>query len=118
MGPSSSYEAFPGLLSALLATTTDHQLVAVLVGVPGTTLGLAPRADRVASTGGLTITATMRVIDRVHGDSTHRWAFALPAHAAGLAPVDVALLGVAHLTDRCAAAQVDVADLAGRHTQL
>src|SRR5450759_2003177 len=72
----------------------------------------------VASTGGLTLTATMRVIDRVHGDSTPRWAFALPAHAAGLAPVDVALLGVAHLTDRCAAAQVDVADLTGRHTQL
>src|SRR5262249_31975573 len=43
---------------------------------------------------------------------------ALPAHAAGLAPVDVGLLGVAHLTDRRAAAQVDVADLARRHTQL
>src|SRR5680860_1458117 len=118
MGPSSSYEAFPGLLSALLATTTDDELVAVLVGVPGATLGLAPRADRVTSTGGLALTATMRVVNRVHGDTTHRRAFALPAHATGFAPVDVALLGIAHFADRRAAAQVDVADLAGRHTQL
>src|SRR5690606_4969043 len=45
-------------------------------------------------------------------------ALALPAHAAGLAPVDVRLLGVADLADRGTAAGVDVADLAGRHTQL
>src|SRR6185312_13344775 len=41
---------------------------------------------------------------------------ALPPHAAGLAPVDVGLLGVAHLADCCAAANVDAADLTGRHT--
>src|SRR5690606_7574818 len=45
-------------------------------------------------------------------------ALALPAHPAGLAPVDVGLLGVTHLADRRAAAQVDVADLARGHAQL
>src|SRR6476646_4172138 len=111
---------YPGLLSALLASTTatnDH-LVALLVGATGAALGLSPRADRVTSTGGLALTTTVRVVDRVHGDTADGRALALPAHAAGLAPVDVALLGVAHLADGRAAAQVDVADLAGRHTQL
>jgi len=84
----------------------------------GTTLGLAPWADRVATTGGLALTTTVRVVDRVHGDTTNGRALALPAHAAGLAPVDVRLLGVAHLADRRAAARIDVADLAGGHAQL
>jgi hypothetical protein len=72
----------------------------------------------VATTGGLALTTTVRVVHRVHGHTTHGRALALPAVAAGLAPVDVGLLGVAHLADRGAAAQVDVADLSGRHTQL
>ena len=41
-----------------------------------------------------------RVIDRVHGYATDGRALALPAHASGLAPVDVRLLGVADLADR------------------
>src|SRR5690606_5355240 len=43
---------------------------------------------------------------------------AQPPLAAGLAPVDVALLGVADLADSGAAADVDQADLAGRHAQV
>src|SRR6478735_3919183 len=111
---------FRGLLSALLASTTatHDELVAFLVGAPGTALGLAPGADRVTTTRGLALTTTVRVVDRVHGHTTDGRALALPAHAAGLAPVDVALLGVADLADGRAAARVDVADLTGRHTQL
>src|SRR6478736_2442503 len=106
--------------SALLAgtTATDDELVARLVRTAGTALGLSPRADRVATTGGLALATAMGVVDGVHGDTTDGRALALPPHPAGLAPVDVALLGVAHLADRGAAAQVDVADLARRHTQL
>ena len=78
----------------------------------------APRAHRVTTTGRLALTTTVRVVDRVHHDTTDGRADALPAHAAGLAPVDVRLLGVADLADGRAAARVDVADLAGRHTQL
>ena len=101
-----------------LAPATDDQLVAGLVRPTGAALRLAARVDRVTTTGGLALATTVRVIDRVHGDTADGGALALPAHAAGLAPVDVALLGVADLADGGAAAHVDVTDLAGRHTQL
>src|SRR5436309_2610895 len=68
--------------------------------------------------GGLAFAATERVVDGVHGDAADARALALPAHPAGLAPADVGLLRVADLADRCAAAQVDVADLTGGHAQL
>src|SRR3954452_3121591 len=108
------------LLSALLAGTaaTEDPLVPRLVGVAGAAFGLTPRAHRVATAGGLALTTAMRVVDGVHRHTAHRRALALPAHAAGLAPVDVRLLGVADLADGGAAADVDVADLTGRHPQL
>src|SRR6478736_2924907 len=110
----------PGSLSALLAgaAATDDELVARLVRTTRAALRLAPGAHRVTTTGRLALTTTVRVVDRVHRDTADGGALALPAHAAGLAPVDVRLLGVAHLADRGAAAQVDVADLAGRHPEL
>src|SRR4051794_36150807 len=107
-----------GLLSTLLATTTNDELVAGLARTTGAAFGLAPWADRVPAAGGLALTTTVRVVDRVHGDTADGRALALPPHPAGLAPVDVALLGVAHLADGGAAAHVDVADLTGRHPQL
>src|ERR671938_616908 len=60
----------------------------------------------------------LRVVHRVHGDTADGRALALPPHATRLAPVDVRLLGVAHLADGRAAAHVDVADLPRRHPQL
>lgn len=79
---------------------------------------LTPRRDRVATTGGLALTTTVRVVNRVHRDTADGRANALPAHAAGLAPVDVRLLGVADLADRGAAAGVDQADFTRRHTKV
>src|SRR6478736_9081300 len=110
----------PGSLSALLAgaAATDDELVARLVRTTRAALRLAPGAHRVTTTGRLALTTTVRVVDRVHRDTADGGALALPAHPAGLAPVDVRLLGVAHLADGGAAAHVDVADLTGRHTQL
>src|SRR3954468_9208616 len=108
------------LLSALLAGTAaaDDHLVARLVRATGAALGLTPRAHRVATAGRLALTATVRVVDRVHRHATDGRALALPPHAASLAPVDVGLLGVADLADGRAAARVDVADLARGHPQL
>ena len=108
------------LLLALLVrlAAADDVLVAGLARLAGAAFLLTPGRDRVATTGGLALTATVRVVDRVHRDTADGRALALPPHAAGLAPVDVALLGVAHLADGRAAARVDVADLAGGHTQL
>src|SRR5918998_2602216 len=109
----------PPSCSALLASTaaTDDQLVAGLT-TPGTAFGLARRVHRVTPTGGFALTATVRVIDRVHHHTANRGSLALPAHPAGLAPVDVALFGVSDLTHRGATPDIDIADLAGRHPQL
>src|SRR6185437_2404167 len=96
----------------------DDEAVTRLTLAPRAALGLALRVHRVAATGRLALTTTVRVVDRVHRDTADGRALALPAHAAGLAPVDVGLLGVADLADGGAAARVDVADLAGGHTQL
>src|SRR5207249_645493 len=79
----------------------------------GATLGLAVRVHRVTSTGRLALATTVRVVDRVHGHTADGRALALPPHPAGLTPVDVGLLGVADLADGGAAADVDVANLAG-----
>src|SRR4051812_21301887 len=108
------------LLSLVLASTaaTNNKLVALFVRTAGTALGLAVRVNRVTSTGSLTFTTTVRVVNRVHGYTTDGRANALPAHTAGLAPVDVRLLGVADFADGCAAAHVNVADFTGGQTQL
>src|SRR6185437_12294516 len=99
------------------APASDDELVAGLVALTGTAFRLTPRADRVTTTGGLTLTTTVRVVDRVHHDTTDGGALALPAHPAGLTPVDVGLLGVAYLADGGAAAHVDAANLTTGHAQ-
>src|SRR6185437_4308227 len=97
------------LLALLVGlAAADDEGVACLAGTTGAAFGLAPRADRVSATGGLAFATAERVVDRVHGDTADGRALALPAHAAGLAPVDVRLLGVADLADGGAAAHVDV----------
>src|SRR6188472_2925828 len=105
------------LLPLARLTATDDQGIAGLA-LARTALGLAPGGDRVATTGGLALTTTVRVVDGVHHDTADGRALALPAHPAGLAPVDVGLLGVADPADRGPAAHVDVAHLAGGHAQL
>src|ERR1700712_51580 len=102
--------------SGPVATADDHA-VARLVLRAGTAFGLTRRVGRVPTTGGLALTATVRVVDRVHGDTADGRALALPPHAAGLAPVDARLLGVADLADGRAAALVDVARLPRGHAQ-
>src|SRR3954469_11926505 len=120
MGPSSGCVAFTNLpCSALLAgaTPADDHLVGRL-GASGAPLGLARGVHRVPTTGGLALATTVRVVDRVHGHTAHGRALALPPHPAGLAPVDVGVLGVANLTDGGPAAHVHVADLARGQPQL
>src|SRR3954468_18777503 len=104
-------------LAGGVAAANDHA-VARLALATGTALGLTRRVDRVATTGGLTLTTTVRVVDRVHGDTADGRALALPAHATGLTPVDVRLVGVADLADGRPAADVDVAHLARGQAQL
>src|SRR5699024_5580659 len=83
-------------LSALLtgAPTTHDELVARLIRPTRPSLFLTPGADRVSTTRSAALTTTVGVVHRVHHDTAHVRALALPAHAAGLAPVDVGLFGV------------------------
>src|SRR4051794_17201292 len=107
---------YSALVLAGLAATDDEGIAGLALARPA--LGLAPRGHRVATTGGLALATTVRVVDGVHDHTADGRALALPPHPAGLAPVDVRLLGVADLADRGAAADVDVPHLARRHPQL
>ena len=89
-----------------------------LLGRPGTALGLAPRGDGVTTAGGAALTTTVRMVHGVHDNTSDGRPHALPTHAAGFAPVDVGLLGVADLADGGAAGGLHVADLPGGHAQL
>src|SRR5580704_8609484 len=106
------------LLPLVPAAATADQPVTRLVRPPGPTLGLAPRADRMASARALAFAAAERMVDGVHGHAAHRGTAALPPVTAGLAELDVALLGVAHLAHRGPTGRVDPPDFAGRHPQL
>src|SRR5205823_11124721 len=80
-------------------TPADDQLLGRLVGVAGSAFGLAPRRHRVATTRGLALAATERVIDRVHGHAAGLRPLALPTVAARLADRDELGLGVPDLAD-------------------
>src|SRR5690606_17124323 len=93
------------------------ELLGRLVGVSGAALGLAPRGDRVAATGGLALATAERVVDGVHGHATGLRAHALPAVAARLADLDQLGLGVADLTDGGPAVDRHPAHLGGGQAQ-
>src|ERR1700712_2318445 len=78
---------------------------------------LSPRSARVTTTRAATLAATHRVIDGVHRHAALVRTHAEPALAAGLAPLDVRVLGVADLADRGAAVDVHAAHLAGGQTE-
>src|SRR3954469_25898176 len=110
-----------GLLSRsalLVGAPAAHDQGVTGLALARPALGLALRVHRVATTGGLALTTTVRVVHRVHRHNADGRGLALPPLLAGLAPVDFRLLGVADLADGGAAAHVDVADLAGGHAQL
>src|SRR6185437_6195593 len=59
-----------------------------------------PGRHRITTTGSFSFTATMRVIDRIHGHAAHVWANALPTGASGLTKRNVLVLDVANLPNR------------------
>src|ERR1035437_7525964 len=101
------------------ATAANDQLVGRLV------LGAcalaerrhAPRGHRVAPALRLALAAAVRMVDRVHRRAAHGGALALPAVAAGLAPVDVLVIDVADLSDGGAAGERHAAHLARGESQ-
>lgn len=82
---------------------------------------LTPRRHEVlatATTLGLTLTTTVRVIDWVHRHTTHARTATEPTAAAGLAERLVVVITVADFTDRGAALGVDQTGFTGRQTDL
>src|SRR5580700_4167201 len=107
------------LADAVLTALDDHVVRALVVtrlhalGVP------APRRHRVrVALAGLALAATVGVIDRVHGEPTHRRANAAPALGARLAVAAQVVLIVTDLADRGAAVDVHLACLAGLQAQV
>src|SRR5690606_13971347 len=107
------------LLGRLPALAAAHDQFGRRLLAP-TSLGafrLSPRRDRRASARGLALTATQRVVDRVHRHATDVRTTTLPAVLAGLADREQLVLGVAHLTDRGEAAAVHHPHLAALEAQ-
>src|ERR1700756_498747 len=104
---------------AVLAALDDH-VVRALVVTGLQSLGIpAPRGNRVrVALAGLALAATVRVIDRIHGESPHRGAYTLPALGARLAVAAQIVLVVPDLANRRAAVDVHLARLAGLEPQV
>src|ERR1035437_3573002 len=86
-------------LFALVAARDDEGIRALVVTRLVSTRRLAPWSYRMTSAGSLAFATTVRVVDRVHGDTAVRRIDALPAIASGLADGDVLVVGVANLAD-------------------
>src|SRR5262249_39719038 len=108
-----------GIPRAGLAATDDRRIrwLPLLPRLAG--LGeYAGRRARVPATGRPAFAAAHRVAHRVHRHAAIVRLAAHPSLAAGLAEVDVHVLGVGDRADRCPAVGVHAADFAGRQRQL
>src|SRR6187455_2494330 len=94
-------------IEVLLPPLHNHGLRALVAARLVTLGGLAPRGHGMATAGGTALATTMRMVDGVHGNASVVRLLAQPPLAAGLAVLDVLVLGVAHLTDGRLAQDVD-----------
>src|SRR6185312_4531020 len=104
--------------SPLLRATADDVAIRRLVVPCLIALGaLAPRRNRMTTTGGTAFSAAMRMVDRVHRHAADYRALAEPAIAAGLADRNVLIVRVRDSADRRHAFGAHHAHLAGGETQ-
>src|SRR6185295_15036610 len=115
-GPSSANVT--SRLRSLLAPAHD-ECVGALVLARLLALGVpAPGRYRVrVALAGAAFAAAVRMVDRVHDDTSHRRADAAPAFGARLAVAAQVVLVVADLADRRAAVDADLAGLSGLEPQ-
>jgi hypothetical protein len=66
-----------------------------------------------ATTRCTTLTTTMWVIYRVHGDATNRWSYASPALGTGFAELAQVVLAVADFTDSGATIDMNLSHFTG-----
>src|SRR5512142_973312 len=102
-------------MSSLLLSAADDECVGPLVVAGLVAAGrLSPRGDRVASAGGLTFAAAVRVVHRVHGHAAVHRTASQPALAPRLADGNVLVVEVADLPDGSHAVDEHLAVLARR----
>jgi hypothetical protein len=108
------------LRAATRGTTPDDKAVSALVLAGALAEGrLAPRSLWTGHTDTRTpFTTTMRVTGRVHRDTAHGWTPTHPAPASCFAELDVAVIGIADLTDCCHTALVDKTNFTTRQAYL
>src|SRR3989338_705118 len=95
----------------LKATAHDHAAGA-LVATRAETLGRhTPWTDRMTTGSSLTLTATMRMINRIHHHTAHGRADTAPTHRTGLANRTQAMFGITHFTKGRFAIDMHLADL-------
>src|SRR5690606_18921391 len=95
----------------LALATRDNHVVRALVTTSSVALGrCAPWADRLTALASTAFAATMRVVDRVHGNATHRRTHTAPAHRTGFTDLTQAVFFVADFTNGGAAVDVNATD--------
>jgi hypothetical protein len=104
-----SFLRLPFLLSkslylplALAAPTHDETIGTLILAGLETFCRHAPWRYRMTSTRRLTLTTTMRVIDRIHGHAPHRWTLAAPAICSGFTKGPQVMFTVTYFSERCA----------------
>src|SRR5690606_24685931 len=103
----------------LALATRDNHVVRALVTTSSVALRRsAPWAHRLTALASTAFAATMRVIDRVHGNTTHRRTDTAPAHRTGLTDLTQAVFFVADFANGGAAVDVYATDFTGTQTHL
>jgi hypothetical protein len=104
-----SFLRLPFLLSkslylplALAAPTNDQSVSTLILAGLESLCRHTPWRYRMTSTRRLTLTTTMRVIDRIHGHAPHRWTLAAPAIRSGFTKGPQVMFTVAYFSQRCA----------------
>src|SRR4029077_21161001 len=95
----------------------NHLLRSFVAALFIATRRLTPGRYRIAPAGSLALSATMRVIYRVHRYTTLVRAQAFPARASGFSQGNVFMLNIADLSHRCTANERHTSHFSGRHTQ-
>src|SRR5689334_5222553 len=88
-------------ISLLVVTTAHNQLIRALILTSLVTFGRStPWRYRMAPRRGLAFTTTMRVIDRVHRDTTYRWTNTTPTISTRFTDFAQIVFAIGHFTQR------------------
>src|SRR6185369_14749697 len=102
----------------LMTALNDHAVRALVAAGAVALGGLTPRVNRHTAFASAAFATTVRVIDRVHGDTTNRRADTTPTLGTGFTDLAQIVLFVTDFTDGGAALDVHPTNFAGAQTDL